>query len=144
MNNFKNIHIGELIKNRVLELKMDMDRLSKFFDLSEKEITNMYDTESMDSEMLLKWSKILSYDFFRIYSQHLILYSPAQGKPSDLPSEKLPMFRKNIYTKEMIDFIVNKVESGKKTTTQIITDYNIPKTTLYKWIAKYRKENPTT
>lgn len=48
-------------------------------------------------------------------------------------------FRKNIYTREVIDFILEMVEKREKTKKQIIEEYNIPKTTLYKWIEKNRK-----
>lgn len=50
----------------------------------------------------------------------------------------LPRFRKNIYTKEVIDFILELVNVGEKTKRQIIEEYCIPKTTLYKWISKYK------
>jgi len=98
-------------------------------------------SDSLDSDHLLKWSKLLEYDFFRIYSQHLILYSPQSSSKSNhskLEKTSLPQFRKNIYTKEIIDFIIELIETKKKTKTQVIKEYKIPKTTLYKWIAKYK------
>ena len=52
-----------------------------------------------------------------------------------------PQFRKNIYTKEIIDFILEQIETKQKTIKQVIEEYKIPKTTLYKWISKY-KINP--
>jgi hypothetical protein len=51
---------------------------------------------------------------------------------------KLPQFRKNIYTRELIDFILEKMEKGEMTKAEIIR-YKIPKTTLYKWISKYSR-----
>lgn len=50
----------------------------------------------------------------------------------------LPTFRKNIYTKEVIDFILELIETGEKTKAQVIQEYNIPKSTLHKWIYKYK------
>lgn len=105
----------------------------------------MYNATSLDTAILLRWSKLLEYDFFRIYTQHLILYSPPE-KPqvSSMLTEKkpqLPVFRKNIYTREIIDFILNLIESGTKTRSEIIREYRIPKTTLYKWISKRAPEN---
>ena len=50
----------------------------------------------------------------------------------------LPQFRKNIYTKEIIDFILERIENGEMTKNQVIEQYGIPKTTLYKWIDKYK------
>lgn len=137
----KNINCGFLIQQKVNELEIDITRIVNFFKCSEDEISQMYNSQSIDSELLLKWSKLLEYDFFRLYSQHLILYSPpananyyniSTGKKS-----KLPQFRKNVYTKEVIDFILELINNGEKTKLQIIEEYKIPKTTLYKWISKY-------
>ncbi|WP_317043240.1 helix-turn-helix domain-containing protein [Chryseobacterium sp. OV279] len=89
----------------------------------------------MDSDLLLKWCKLLEYDFFRMYTQHLILYSPATKQIK--AETTLPRFRKNIYTKEIIDYILDLVQTGEKSKKQIIEEYKIPKTTLYKWISKY-------
>ncbi|MBB4806360.1 DNA invertase Pin-like site-specific DNA recombinase [Chryseobacterium defluvii] len=100
----------------------------------------MYKAKSLDTECLLKWCKLLEYDFFRIYSQHLILYSPpgnANYKSFKKPVSKLPQFRKNIYTKEIIDFLLAMIRTGEKTKSQVIAEYGIPKTTLYKWLEKY-------
>lgn len=134
---FKEIHIGTLIKTRVKELNIDNVRLNKFLQLTDEDINNTYLQESIDAKMLLRWSKILNYDFFRIYSQHLIFFSPAS---TNIPSNKkttLPQFRKNIYTQEVIDFILQQINEEKKTKAQVITEYKIPKTTLYKWLKKH-------
>lgn len=99
----------------------------------------MYDSQSLEAQLILKWSKLLEYDFFRYYSQHLILYSPKSVENKIIKPEKseLPIFRKSIYTKEVIDFILELIQTGEKTKAQIMKDYRIPKTTLYKWIQKY-------
>jgi transposase-like protein len=49
----------------------------------------------------------------------------------------LPVFRKNIYTKEIIDFIMERLNNKEKTKFEIMKEYGIPKSTLYKWIHKY-------
>lgn len=74
--NFKEIHLGELIKKRVDELSVDTSRICKFLKCTEDEVTEMYKAKSIDSNILLRWSKLLEYDFFRLYTQHLILYAP--------------------------------------------------------------------
>lgn len=137
---FKNIHIGQIIQKRVLESEIETLRICKFLKCSEDEINTMYTLKSLDSEVLLRWSKILEYDFFRMYTQHLIWYAPMLAKnQSDIKQESgLPKFKKNIYTKEIIDFILGLIENGEKTRTQIIAEYRIPKTTLYKWLGKYK------
>lgn len=138
----KDIHIGSLLNRRVIELGMESSRICNFFKLPEEEIIQMYGAKSFDTEILLRWSKLLNYDFFRLYSQNLILYAP-QGnmKYNDLSKEKksvLPKFRKNVYTREVIDFILDRINKGEMSKLQVINEYRIPKTTLYKWISKYK------
>lgn len=144
-NNYKNIHIGELIRIRVLELKIDNVRICKFLKCSEKEIVEMMNCSSLDSHLLLKWSKLLQYDFFRLYSQHLIFYSPLPSKSYNFFKDQdtaLPKFRKSIYSKDIVDFILEMFLTGAKSKSEIMTEYRIPKTTLYKWIKKYAPEKP--
>lgn len=144
MSDVLNIHIGKLIKTRVDEKEIDIERISNFFNCNELDVLQMYESEHLDSYFLLKWSKLLKYDFFRIYSQHLILFSPPQSvhyKEGEETKTSLPEFRKNLYTKEIIDFVLQQIDSGEMTKRQVIERYQIPKTTLYKWIDKY-KNNP--
>lgn len=142
-DNLKDIHVGSLIKRRVIECEIDISRICNFFKCTEKQIMEWYEQEDMTTNILLKWSKLLEYDFFRLYSHHLILYAPPGNiNPDRLLSKKkstLPEFRKNIYTKEIINFIVELIGTGEKTMQQIIDEYRIPKTTLYTWLRKYKK-----
>lgn len=131
----KNIHIGSFIEQRVKESGIEISRICKYFNLNEAEVEEIYASKSIDSDLLLKWCKLVEYDFFRLYSQHLILYSPFLKKTKS--ETKLPQFRKNIYTREIIDYILNLIRTGEKSRRQIIDEYRIPKTTLYKWITKY-------
>ena len=118
-----------------------MSRICNFFKCSTDDISEMMNAKSIDTETLLKWCKLLEYDFFRIYTQHLILYAPTSAKAENTKKQKpvLPRFSKNIYTKEVIDFILEQIQNKEMTKVQIIERYNIPKTTLYKWISKYKK-----
>lgn len=139
---FKDIHIGTVIKQLVTECGVETPRLCNFLYCTEEEIEAMYESKSLDTEVLLRWSKLLEYDFFRLYSQHLILYAPvaAQIKPAtNHKKTSLPQFRKNIYTKEIIDFILEQINSREMTKIQVMERYRIPKTTLYKWMEKYKK-----
>ncbi|WP_347218909.1 transposase [Chryseobacterium sp.] len=139
--NYKNIHIGNLIEKAVSESKIELSRICNFLHCTEKEVCKMYTCSSLDTEIVLKWSKLLEYDFFRIYTQHLILYAPASPKIKTVSLEEkktvLPRFRKNIYTREVIDFILEQIKNDKMTKEEIIIKYKIPKTTLHKWIGKY-------
>lgn len=139
---FKDIHMGNLLNLAVTESGIEMSRICNFLKSTQEEVEVMYASKSLDTEVLLRWSKLLEYDFFRIYSQHLILYAPPSKKEKNIPSSKvstLPEFRKNLYTKEVIDFILELILKGEKTRKQIMDEYQIPKTTLYKWISKYKK-----
>ena len=138
MLDLKNIHIGSLIKMRIEERNMNVLRICKFLKCTEEELISILSKKSLDSEIILKLSTLLEYDFFRLYSQYLILYSP-QTISTNNPEKKtaLPQYRKNIYTKEMVDFILEQIGNGSKTQMQIVQEYRIPRSTLYKWINKY-------
>ena len=143
--NYKKILVGSLIEKRVKELKINTNRICTFFKCNKEEVQNIYLSENISVDNLLKWSKLLKYDFFRLYSQHLILYSPPAIVSEDIvcgliKKTSLPEFRKHLYTREIIDFVLELIESKEKTCQQIIEDYRIPKTTLYKWISKYKEK----
>lgn len=141
-NNFKHIHIGKLIEERFKETNITMVRACNFLYCSEKEILEQFSQESLDSNIILRWSKLLEYDFFRIYTSHLILYSPPSSGNMEVKDKKtsLPQFRKNIYTQELIEFILELINTREKTRLQVINEYKIPKATLYKWISKYNNQ----
>jgi len=139
--NFKDIHIGQLIEQCFSENKLEISRASTFFKCTEEEVRKMFLDKSLETEVLLRWSKLLEYDFFRVYSQHLILYAPVaavEENKREKTKTKLPQFRKNIYTQEVIDFILDQIRSKEMTKKEVMERYRIPKTTLYKWIEKYR------
>ncbi len=140
--NFKDIHIGQLLRSRLEKENLDSDRVCNFLKCSEAEIEVMFTQKEISTDILLKWSKLLKYDFFRLYSHHLILYAP-QKKSGDKKvkvskQSALPQFRKSLYTEEIIMFVLELIFTGQKSKNQVIEEYNIPKTTLYKWIHKYR------
>jgi|SRR5690606_20996709 len=146
MEYIKDIHIGKIIFTRWKEMAIPMERTCNFLRHTENEIEQMFENKTLDSGVLLRWSKLLEYDFFRLYTHHLILYAP---QSSSLPLKSnperkniktaLPQFRKNVYTKEVIDYLLKLIDKKEKTPAEIISEYRIPKTTLYKWINKYKK-----
>lgn len=134
----KTIHIGELLLRAVTERDIQEERICKFFGCSALEISEMYTFKSMDTEILLKWCKLLEYDFFRLYTQHLVLYSPQVNVISKKKGYvTLPSFKKNIYTNEMIEFFLGLINSGEKTVSQIVTEYGVPRATICRWRAKH-------
>ncbi|WP_312300452.1 transposase [Chryseobacterium sp.] len=135
--NIKNIHIGSLIQSKVEEQQMPMERIAKFLDKAEWEAESMFQKKSIDTDILLKWCKLLKFDFFRFYTGHLILYAPNSRVDNTLKQKKGTMvFRKNIYTQEVKNFILDKIKTGAMSSNEVITRYKIPKTTLYKWLKK--------
>lgn len=137
--NFKNIHIGQMVEHKVTELGVEIPRICNFMKCTEEEIESMYKSKSLNTETLLRWSKLLEYDFFRLFTQHLILYAPPSSTQKIKENKSnLPQFRKSIYTKEIIDFILDEIDKGNLTKNDVIQKYRIPKTTLYKWLSKYQ------
>jgi len=139
IKNFKDINIGEIIQRIILEYTIDHTRICEYFKYTSDEVNNIYNSTSLDADTMLKWSKFLEYDLFRIYTQHLILYSPSSSKQKGHESKSsVPKFRKNIYTAEIIEFIVELITTNEKTITEVVNEYGIPKTTVYKWIKKHK------
>ncbi|WP_284464418.1 transposase [Chryseobacterium sp.] len=139
MENLKEIHIGDLLYKGVKEEDIDINRICKFLKVTEKEVLQMYAAKTLDTDTLLRWCKLLEYDFFRLYSSHLILYAPVARVNNKNEKKQMPQFRKSLYTKEIINYILELINTEKKTTLEIINEYRIPKTTLSKWIRKYKK-----
>ena len=100
MNNFKSIHIGKMIENTVAESRIEISRICNYFKCSDDEIVKMYQSKSLDTEIQLKWSKLLQYDFFRMYTQHLILYAP----PSANEKRSKKEVKKKIKNKQFHSF----------------------------------------
>lgn len=137
--NVKNIHIGTFIQKLYEERNISIDRVCNFMKCEEEDIFEMFQYKTLDTDRLLRWSKLLEYDFFRLYSQHLILYTSKKHfvNKSTSKNNQVPQFKKNIYTKEIIDYLLELIRTNQKTVTEIIKEYKIPKTTIYRWIQKY-------
>lgn len=138
----RNIHIGSIIKEVIQEKKVNIEELKLKIGYSTFAINNLFDSKSIDSMELLKWSKALRYDFFRLYSSHLMFHHGISNSPSkklDTIEIEGVQIQKNAYTKELVQFLVNKVRNYEMNSSQVINQYGIPKTTFYKWLQKYPK-----
>jgi hypothetical protein len=136
----RNVNIG-LIINEVIKIKkVKLYQFASNLGVSRTELNKYLKSESIDTMILLKISKILRYDFFRLYSSHLMLH---HGISNNLNRNKQEFIiqginiRKNVYTKEMVSFLILKVRSNEMKANEVIKRYGIPKTTFYKWLQKY-------
>lgn len=94
--NFKDINIGNLIEKRVEELQVSTERICNFLKLNEKQLTELYKEKNINTDLLLRCSKLLAYDFFRIYSQHLLLFAP----PASINYKKLDSQKQRLHSLE--------------------------------------------
>jgi hypothetical protein len=139
--NLKNIHIGQIIQSKVKDQAVKTARLTKYFDCDEEEINKMYQAESIDTNLLLGWSKLLKTDFFRFYVGHLTMYHAIKVNAGNKKIERqVGEFRKNVYSKEIIDFILQQMKDKNLSISQVMTKYNIPKTTIHRWVRKQKAE----
>lgn len=139
---YKNIHIGKCIQE-IAEIKdLSISRACSFLKCSHLDIKETYKKKSIDTEELLAWCKLLDYNFFMFYHSHLQLYSPSSSltkipKHKDRKTSNHFTFRKNLYTPEIIHFILNKLVNQECRPSDIIEKYGIPRTTLYRWKKKW-------
>ena len=136
--NFKHIHIGSIIAEQVLLQGIAIGRICKFFGYTEEQIEAMYGQESLDCNDLLKWSKLLKYNLFLYYQNHLILYAPSGASISrkGIATGDSQVFRKNIYTQEIKDYMIGLVLKKGKEPMWVAEKYHIPKNTIYRWLRK--------
>ncbi len=139
----KKINIGKMIEEACDAMQIKEERIEIFFSMPYAEVKKMYQQEHLCTNMLLKWSKLIKYDFFRVYSGHLINY---HGISAKLKNEKSFIdsgiqIKKNLYTPEIKEFIIQKVQSEQMTVNQAIERYGVGRTTLFRWLAKSKAEN---
>ncbi|MCT4666294.1 MAG: transposase [Flavobacteriales bacterium] len=145
IKNFKEIHLGTHIK-KVTELQeFDLGRACELFKCDKITIYEMFESEALETDIVLKWCKLLEYNFFMLYHTHLQLYKPSastakmpKSKNGERDEESSYVFRKNLYSPEIIDWILHKWVSGELSPKEIMEKYKIPKTTLYRWKRKIK------
>lgn len=81
------IHIGEKIRKRAKELRIGPTELGKLISTSKQNVYGIFKRRSVDSELLMKISKILKYDFFHHYHTPELI-SVAEDSGSSYFSEK--------------------------------------------------------
>lgn len=147
MDKYKDIHIGSHIKEIIKLKKISEERIVNFFENKKHNrinIEDVYIEKTLSADELLDWSKLLGYNLFVFYQNHLQLYSPGSST-SKLNNEVKKHsddyhFSKNYYSEEVIEFLLKKYKNNELTISEIMNKYNIPKTTLYRWIKKKSKK----
>lgn len=61
------IHLGKLIQDKAREKKYSQQDLGELINRSKQNVGDIYKRQSIDSELLLKLSEVLEYDFFSVY-----------------------------------------------------------------------------
>jgi hypothetical protein len=146
MNNnslVRNISIGLIITRIMEEKEFSVDELRLKLGITTSSLNELLSSNSIDTILLLKISKALRYDFFRLYSSHLMLHYGISSSVSRTKSKvdiEGVQIRKNVYTKELIFHLIKKVRTNKMSIKDVILKYGIPKTTFYKWLQKYPNE----
>lgn len=66
------IHIGRLIKQKIEERNLTVVWLARHLSCSRTNIYKIFEKYSIDTEVLMKLSTILEFDFFSFYSDELV------------------------------------------------------------------------
>lgn len=142
---YKDIHIGSHIRFVSGFRGLTLSRASSYFGCSAQSILDVYRSKTLDSGVLLGWCKLLDYNFFMFYHSHLQLYKPSASLTRLTPkTTQTPnvlegyTFRKNLYSPDIIDWLMNKIDSGELSVSDVMRLYHIPKTTIYRWRKKYK------
>ena len=64
MIDFKTIHIGKIIKQKLEESKMNITDFAKKIHLDRTTVYGIFNRKSIDTELLIKISETLNYDFY--------------------------------------------------------------------------------
>ena len=66
------IHIGQEIKQEVQKQDLTIEDFAKNLHLASSEIENIFNKTSLETDLLLKISKLLKRDFFSLFSNYVI------------------------------------------------------------------------
>ena len=63
------LHIGQEIKEKIKEQGMTVVGFSSRLSCTRANVYKIFEKKSIDTDLLLRISKILDYDFFQLYSK---------------------------------------------------------------------------
>lgn len=81
------MHIGKLIKQQVDEQGKTVVWFARQLSYSRTNVYKIYDKSSIDTDVLLRISRILNYNFFDLYSEEM------QRKHQDVSPDSLHVIR---------------------------------------------------
>lgn len=68
------IHIGKLIRQKMEERHLTVVWLASHLSCTRTNVYKMFERYSVDTEVLMKLSIVLDFDFFSLYSDELVEY----------------------------------------------------------------------
>ena len=68
-NIYFNIQIGKLIKEQFLQSKLSIEEFASLIGCNRDNVYDIFQKERINTDHLLIISKVLRYDFFKIYSE---------------------------------------------------------------------------
>lgn len=96
INTFKtmktDVHIGKMIEKKLRERGCQVTWFANELCTERTNIYKIFRRRSIDTELLMKISRILEYDFFSYYSRELTAQKLEQGQVSEQVSEQVSTY----------------------------------------------------
>ena len=117
------IHIGEKIRQKAKELRIGPTELARLINTSRSNIYWLYTRKHRDGEMLIKLSRVLKYNFFKMYHDDDVLgKDPATtaitsktSKLYEIPQEEMNhLYHEVAELKEKYHLLVKSLQKKKK------------------------------
>lgn len=84
------MRIGEKVEARAKELRIGPTELARKIKTTKQNIYHIYKRESIDTELLMRLSKVLDYDFFQYYSEENESMVSEPARPAYGKNKKQP------------------------------------------------------
>ncbi|MCB9230958.1 MAG: hypothetical protein H6581_04810 [Bacteroidia bacterium] len=85
------MHLGEKIKQRAREIRLGPTQLGEQINTSKQNIYGIFKRQSLDTELLLRLSQALDYDFFALYSR-----KPAKESKAEKLKEEISQLKAEV------------------------------------------------
>jgi hypothetical protein len=118
------IHVGKKIKEELYKQRISVSAFAKKINRSRNVVYDIFERESIDTDLLNKISKILSCDFFSLYSaqkeyssDHIKTFNEGQAFYGKQSEELKVLQQQNETLKSEVAYlkkIIALLESGKK------------------------------